>query len=451
MSTIENINTDLTHIENPIRQIPRLDKWEDIPFPSIYDKEFSSRWSLKDRQKFDESIRKRVIEYRKEPPTEKLMSHSYVEQYLPFKSSQEFNDSHTSEDGSIQFGKILEAIDDVAGVISGRHIECMKVNDIFVNLTVGIEQIYLNMPDSIEDYKLSGCVAYTKGTLLVVVLSLEMVKHENITMDTRILRPIVVPGLGAQNQNTVAIFEATFMQFNTLIGKPCKVGQLKCTTLSEKLLFDRTEKKIAAQQNNNQIQQKLALCTQENIISNCILNTEQDQGSDVLGSVAISDTQVESHGITTPQDRNAHGTTFGGYLVHGGYKVACSAATHFLQSTAFKLVNMNDICFILPIRTGEHIKTSAQVIYSDSRSNKGFVVRVRIETLNIKTMKYKLAILMNTVFAPIDQSTPLKTLQPKSNESDLWKQGQHIFNQTYNVDLSYPYKSNQLGPRSHKL
>ncbi|KAI9008741.1 hypothetical protein CLU79DRAFT_891768 [Phycomyces nitens] len=446
MSTVENIRPKFA-IKDSCPQ-NSVDKWQDLPFPTIHDSEFTSRWSLKDRQKFDESVRRRVIEYRKEPPTEKSMAHSYVEQYLPFKSSPEFNGSHSSADGSIQFGKILEAIDDVAGVVSGRHIECMKVNDIFVNLTVSVEQIYLNMPDSVEDYKLCGCVGYTKGPLLVGILTLETVKQDNILMDTRILHPRVVPELGTLNPNTVAIFEVTFMQLNTLVGKPCNVGQLKCATSSEKMLFERIEAKVLAQQTHKQIRQKLQV-SKEDHGSNHKPKIES-QNCNVSNTICLSDTHVESHEITSPQDRNAHGTTFGGYLINGGYKVGCMAATHFLGSSAFKPVNMNDILFILPIHTGEHIRISAKVIYSDP-SNKGFVVRARIEILNVKTMKYKLAILMNMVFAPVDQIISSRTVEPDPNELDLWSQGQYIFNQKYNTNQTCLYSPAHLGQRPHKL
>jgi acyl-coenzyme A thioesterase 9 len=90
----------------------------------------------------------------------KIMSDSYMEEYLPFKSSPTLLDEYITTGGKIRIGKILEDLDALAGAISYKHMDTFAAGPPLTVVTASMDRLELLMPNSVEDLKLSGHVAY---------------------------------------------------------------------------------------------------------------------------------------------------------------------------------------------------------------------------------------------------------------------------------------------------
>ncbi|KAL0077418.1 hypothetical protein J3Q64DRAFT_1825261 [Phycomyces blakesleeanus] len=401
----------------------------------------SARTPHNESPALSQAIHEFSTEYRKQPPSKKTMQHSYVEKYLPLESSPKFNSKYVNSEGGINYGMLLEDVDDIGGVVATRHTEWLGPSDIFTPCTVGTEQIYGNTQNSADDYKLVGHVAYTKGALMVCFVSLETFWGKHASIDTRILHPKRVPPIGVSNSRTVAIFSVTMLFFDKLTKRLSPVSQIECVTAQEEYIHSQFEAIHSARKqiiNMNKAQEQLCLYGNE-LVNNVGSRVQQlsfvpDGGSQEF--VFISDTLVKSNYVPTPQQRNSYGVMFGGYVARASYELACVGASYFLRSSEFRASQLNDITFLLPIEIGDHVRSKAEIIYSSDPLNKGFVTRVVVEARSPKDLDFKSAFIMHITFVPTDQTVQRKTVLPKTRkESILWQRGHDIV-QTRNEYLS---------------
>ncbi|KAI9023586.1 hypothetical protein CLU79DRAFT_834818 [Phycomyces nitens] len=402
--------------------------------------------------KIHKDLREYVIEYRKHPPTSKTMSNSYLEKYIPFKSSIVCYDEYASLDKNIRFGKILEELDDIGGSIAGRHIECQRSSDIYFPITVGIEQIYANMPDKIVDYKLCGHVAYTRNALIVVYIALEVVAQKT-EMSSRIMAPKTIPELGVWNDNTVAVFSAAFIQYNVMLGRPEPVGQLIYSTPQEKLMYDQMgERHILKQSYLKQANQRLLLFEQGEA-SACIKLSKYlaSINKPLFETAFTSTTKIESTSTATPQHLNCNQKVFGGYIIRDSFEFTCTGVSNFLRSCQFKLIKINDIVFRSPIMAGDHVRTTFEVICSNGLQGNKFITCTTTETRNPSSLEYRVAAVMYATFVSRDPSVKVKMIIPQTNkEKHLWTIGHEFMQQTnecyleFAVRLDEPTKTSKL-------
>lgn len=90
----------------------------------------------------------------------KTMLDSYMEEYLPFKSSPELLDEYVTTGGKVRIGKILEDLDALAGAISYKHTDTFVASPPLTVVTASVDRMELLMPNTVEDFKLSGHVAH---------------------------------------------------------------------------------------------------------------------------------------------------------------------------------------------------------------------------------------------------------------------------------------------------
>lgn len=102
----------------------------------------------------------------------KTMSDSYMEEYLPFKSSPTLLDEYVTTGGKIRIGKILEDLDALAGAISYKHMDTFAAGPPMTVVTASVDRMELLMPNTVEDFKLSGHVAYVGKSSMEGTLSL---------------------------------------------------------------------------------------------------------------------------------------------------------------------------------------------------------------------------------------------------------------------------------------
>ncbi|KAL0083971.1 hypothetical protein F4703DRAFT_1917027 [Phycomyces blakesleeanus] len=402
--------------------------------------------------KIHNDIREYAIEYRKNPQMSKTMSSSYLERFIPFKSSIKCYEEYSSPNKNIRFGKLLEEIDDIGGSITGRHIECLRSSDICFPITAGVEQIYSNMPDTIEDYKLCGHVAYTRNALMVVYISLEIVRHKAV-MSTRIMAPKVIPKLGVWNKNTVAVFSATFLQYNTMTGRSEPVGQLIYSTPQEKQMYDQMAARHILKQNHLKQANRILLLAEQNKYNNSITSTgvkdhpnfSSDLDKNTLfETVYISSTKIESTFTANPQYRNCNGKVFGGYIIRDSYEFSCTGVTYFLRSSQFRLIKINDIIFRSPMMAGDHIRMTFEVICSNGPQGADLITCTTTETRNPNTLEYKVAVMMYTTFVSRDPSVKVKMVLPETNkEKHFWSIGHELIQQKNECYLEFVGKTDE--------
>ncbi|KAI9029594.1 hypothetical protein CLU79DRAFT_469402 [Phycomyces nitens] len=357
------------------------------------------------------------------------MSHSFMEKHIPFKTSVACYEEYVSYNNGIRIGRILEDIDDIGGVVAGRHIERMGPSDICANYTVGIEQIYMDIPDTVEDYKITGHIAYTKNSLLIGFITLDIVKDDQIPKKIGIFHPPSIPALGVPNPSTVAEFLVTFIHIDSFTNKPIPIVHVKPTTFPEQSLFDKIATVHSERRRGLAKRQGLRLDDNKKLQS-MSQGTRSNIDSQLISEIFVLDTRIESNSTTSHQYKNGNGTIFGGYIMRDAFELASTAAARFLFSPALKALRVNNVSFLAPIFTGEHIRTNARVIYSNSPLGSEFVVRVEVEKRDQRCLDYKQVVIMDISFASTDMSVKVKRIIPSNpKEMVVWLEGYDIIQQ----------------------
>ncbi|KAI9029595.1 hypothetical protein CLU79DRAFT_734901 [Phycomyces nitens] len=413
----------------------------------------SARTPHKNHPELQKAIQDFSIEYRSQPPIERTMGDSYVEKHLLLKSCPKSNAQYTNSEGTIDFGLLLQDVDDIGGVVVTRHTEWLGHSDICTPYTIGTEQIYMSIPNMVNDYKLVGHVAYTKGGLMVCFVGMEILWEKPFSTDPRIFHPKDTPDLGVPNSSIVAIFSATFLMVSKISKKSVAVSQIRCSSHQEEYL---------------QNQLRLIYSHRHQIVKNIKARaqlytdtTELDYKSNPkiyeiplqsdgfnLDFVFISDTMTESSYIASPHQRNTNGAMFGGYVARASYDLACNGASCFLHSSAFRVVQLNDSTFKLPIAIGDYVHSKAQVIYSTKSLDNHFIIRVVVEVRNPKDLDFKTAYIMHLTFAVTNPTVKRKIVLPKTfKESIIWDRGYEIAHEQggYALDFINKIRDNRLG------
>lgn len=111
----------------------------------------------------------------------KTMADSYMEEYLPFKSTPALLDEYITTGGKVRIGKILEDLDALAGAISYKHMDTFVNSAPLTVVTASVDRMELLMPNTVEDFKLSGHVAYVGKSSMEGKITLEKKKFERMT------------------------------------------------------------------------------------------------------------------------------------------------------------------------------------------------------------------------------------------------------------------------------
>lgn len=69
----------------------------------------------------------------------------------------------------------------------------------------------------------------------------------------------------------------------------------------------------------------------------------------ISGAVWMEDAQLSNIIYSHPEDRNAHNSVFGGYLMRQALELSWACCYQFTKSRYFRLMNINDITFSSPV------------------------------------------------------------------------------------------------------
>ncbi|CAO3685941.1 unnamed protein product [Umbelopsis vinacea] len=334
---------------------------------------------------------KRVSESAGMPPAahtivEKTMADSYIEEYLPLKSSPEMLDEYIFFDGRVRIGKILEDLDALAGAIAYKHVDNSAEDPPVTIVTASVDRLDLLLPNQPEDLRLSGHVAYVGKSSMEIFIKVEKMIDYNPSEG---VSPTPPSNFAAVSANTLLATRFTMVALDSATLKSVKVNSLKLLSPSDHRLFRFAEDSKARKRRAAEASLSKTPPTQEErlYIHDVYLQySEYDNNKNPLPKdmVWMEDTRMESNYFMQPQDRNIHNNIFGGYLMRRAYELAFADASLFLKSRCPNLLSMDEVIFRRPVHVGSLLKLTSHIVYAEGYPHRSFQVRVVAEVVDIE-------------------------------------------------------------------
>jgi acyl-coenzyme A thioesterase 9 len=238
------------------------------------------------------------------------------------------------------------------------------------------------MPNSVEDLKLSGHVAYVGTSSMEVFVKLETTPNYNSSaIEASAFPP--QDFIAEPTDNTVLFARITFVAVDSITGKSVPVNPLVARNEKEKKIFDyaqdcKSRKKLVGQSSLA----KVPPTTEERLTIHDIYMKYQDKKEE-KNAVWMEDTKLQSVLLMQPQDRNIHNKVFGGYLMKSAYELAHATGTLFAKSPV-SLLASDEIVFKKPVPVGSLLNLSSKVIHSQEHDG-SFQVSVTAEVTDVES------------------------------------------------------------------
>ncbi|KAG2182993.1 hypothetical protein INT44_005974 [Umbelopsis vinacea] len=342
---------------------------------------------------------------------EKTMADSYMEQYLPLKSSPQLLDEYIFFDGRVRLGKILEDLDALAGAIAYKHVDNPVDAPPVTIVTASVDRLDLLLPNQPVDLKLSGHVAYVGKSSMEIFIKVEEMSDYKLSDKASSSPPADFTSFSA---NTLLATRFTMVAIDSATLKSVKVNSLKLLSPADHRLFRFAEDSKARKRRAAEVSLSRTPPTQEerlHIHDVYLKYSEYDDNKKPLPKdmAWIEDTKMESNFIMQPQDRNIHNNIFGGYLMRRAYELAFADASVFLKSRCANLLSMDEVIFQRPVHVGSLLKLTSHIVYAEGYPHRSFQVRVVAEVADIE----KDLLEVTNVFY-----FTLSTRDPNGNRSD---------------------------------
>ena len=177
------------------------------------------------------------------------MMDSYVHEILPFRSKKEKLGKYLTSKETVRFGRILEDIDALAGMISITHAFTPSIKDKLQVVTASVDRIDLLKELSAQnDLKLSGFVSYVGNSSMEVSISIEGIP-ENLSGNQDIQAP------NAKGLDLIAKAKFVMVALNRETMKPIPVPKLSLDTKKETDIYQEG----ALHKARKQVQQDVSL------------------------------------------------------------------------------------------------------------------------------------------------------------------------------------------------
>ncbi|CAO3633916.1 unnamed protein product [Mucor hiemalis] len=354
----------------------------------------------------------------------KTMSDSYMEEYLPFKSSPALLDQYITTGGKIRIGKILEDLDALAGAVSVKHADTFVDSPPLTIVTASVDRMELLMPNSVEDLKLSGHVAHVGTSSMEVFVKLETIpQYDPAAVEASAFPP--KDFIAQPTPNTVLFARFTMVALNSATGKAARVNPLITRNEEEKKISEyaqdcKSHKKEAGKSTLDKfpptVDERLTL-------HDLYMKHSDNQDSSPENTVWMEDTRMQSVLLMQPQDRNIHNKVFGGYLMRRAYELAHATGSLFAKSNV-NLLSLDEIVFKKPVPVGSLLNLSSQIIYSPGDHHKSFQVSVKAEVTDVEAGTTDLTNTFHFSFS--GQEKPARKILPRTYaESMLYIEGNY--------------------------
>ncbi|KAG2205628.1 hypothetical protein INT46_003455 [Mucor plumbeus] len=353
----------------------------------------------------------------------KTMSDSYMEEFLPFKSSPSLLDEYVTTGGKIRIGKILEDLDALAGAISYKHMDTFAAGPPMTVVTASVDRMELLMPNTVEDFKLSGHVAYVGKSSMEVFVKLEtMANYNPETVEASAFPP--QDFIAEPTSNTVLFARITMVAVDSVTGKSVRVNPLVTRTDKEKKISEYAQDCKSHKRLVGESALSKAPPTEDERLTlhDIYMNySKESKAAAPESTVWMEDTKLQSVFLMQPQDRNIHNKVFGGYLMRRAYELAHATGSVYAKSPV-NLLSLDEIIFKKPVPVGSLLNLSSQVIYAQGDPHKSFQVSVTAEVTDPEAGTTDLTNTFHFTLAAQDKPVP-KILPKTYAESILYLEG----------------------------
>ncbi|KAI9027259.1 acyl-CoA hydrolase [Phycomyces nitens] len=373
----------------------------------------------------------------------KTMSDSYIEEFLPFKSSPDLMDQYIFVDGRIRTGKLLEDLDSLAGAIAYKHVDTGDPDAPPTTIvTASVDRLDLMMPDAVENYKLSGHVSYVGNSSMEIFIKAETIS-EDYDMSENTPKTVIKPeDIGMLGPNTILATRFTMVALDAYTNKPINVNPLITTSPAEKRMFEfaKANKRRKQKTAENALTRQPPTPDERLAIHDIFLQYSQycDASEDSFTSTTLpdgrmplpdnlmwmSDTRLQSNFLMQPQDRNIHNNIFGGYLMRRAFELAYAEAALFTNTPGNNLLAMDQVIFRKPVHVGAVLNLKAGVVHAEGYPHRTLQLRVVAQVVDIHSGKRETTNVFYFTMACTDDSVKVKRVLPRTYaETMLWLAG----------------------------
>ncbi|XP_077515647.1 acyl-coenzyme A thioesterase 9, mitochondrial-like isoform X2 [Amblyomma americanum] len=302
------------------------------------------------------SAHEKLPKTQEELPSRSMLD-SYDESIIPVATSLTTQKSHTSGQGFVRFGRILEDMDEFAVWLSYRHLQ-------YPGLSFGVPMpvnMVTALVDSIHsedmeirprhDLKLRGHISWVGKTSM------------EVTMELLALLPEQAKHL------VTAKFVMVAMQANSSTTVP--VNKLQPRNAEEQAIFDEGADNVARRKkfqasgilkqppNHEERDLLHKLFLEDFDPETYILKSDECPA----GAIWMHDARLTNVIICQPEFENLYNKVFGGFLMRNAFELAWSTV-YILSGRRPKTYHTADIWFRRPVQLGSLLHYEAQVVYS---------------------------------------------------------------------------------------
>ncbi|XP_031626113.1 acyl-coenzyme A thioesterase 9, mitochondrial-like [Contarinia nasturtii] len=354
------------------------------------------------------------------PP--RSMQDSFTSAIIPLSSDLTIRDKYVTFLGSVRLGRLMEDMDAFAVWILHKHVLLPNLDPStplpYTFVTLLVDQISFTeiIPKNDSDIRLSGHASWVGRSSVEVVVWLEQKIQGKWRKLTR----------------------ATFLMAcrNATNTAAAIVNPLKPANDEEKRIFtggeNRKRRRIQSQKESIFNQEPNAF--EQKHIHNIFMKTMDlnNKSFNVRkippGAMWMEDAQLSNVIYSHPEDRNAHNSVFGGYLMRQALELSW-ALVYTLNRGRCRLRCINDITFTRPVPVSSLLKMHAHVVYTDMNYIEIVVVN---ETYDAISAEHTTS---NVFYYTYVSDTPVPQVIPRSYNEAMWYlDGRRKFNAAMNLD-----------------
>ncbi|XP_017852791.1 acyl-coenzyme A thioesterase 9, mitochondrial isoform X2 [Drosophila busckii] len=333
------------------------------------------------------------------------MKDSYTTAVLPFKEDERIRVHYVNHLGRLRLGRLMEDLDLFAVWICHRHVYVPKLPKgipmpyTFVTLLVDKVEILQDSLSAFEDIELSGHVSWAGNSSMEITIYLR------------------------QEMQNMA--RAVFMMVsrNATNTGPAPVNPLEpANELEERCLADAQRRQTVRKANQHQsVLNKRPTKSDEQLMFELFQRTKgkslvHDIGQ-TLALPANSAYMSKSYQSTMlhpfPDNRNAHNTIFGGYIMRNAVEISIITASIY-SSGRPQLQCILDVAFYNPVPVDSFIKITAYVVYTSGIYMQLMTI---VQALNANTLE---KLTSNAFYLTFAGELAVKELLPSSYQETLW-------------------------------
>ncbi|XP_067614173.1 acyl-coenzyme A thioesterase 9, mitochondrial-like [Eurosta solidaginis] len=339
----------------------------------------------------------------------RAMQDSYTSAVLPLSTDLQLQDNYVSHLGNVRMGRLMEDLDAFAVWVCHQHVQVphlpTNVYLPYTFVTILVDKVTFSdlITDAKEDIRISGHVSWVGRSSMEIVVWLEQKQH------------------GVYKKITRALF--LMAARNATNTGPAPVNPIAPATEEEKQILSGGEERKKRRQ---VVQAQSIFKVEPN-------DFEQSLMYDIYKRTTHTDTMElnkrllppnarwmsECSTVTTipayPQNRNAHNTVFGGFLMRVALENSWTAAFMYCGVRP-KLTHICDISFERPVPVSSFIKLTSYIVYTELNYLQIMTV---IDVLDASGGGSN-QVTTNVFYSTYKSNEPVRQILPLSYHETMW-------------------------------